>query len=135
MLLILIKSSFVGSCQVTDTICLPIEQAKKILTDAKKSDILQEKVLLLENDIALLSKRIVDKDEAIALYKALDNNNSVIILELEEQKKIMEEQRKVFEDQIKSYEKLLKRERRKRFWTAAGGVLSTGIVAYLYLTK
>jgi len=58
-----------------------------------------------------------------------------IIKILKEEKELMLEQRRVFEGQLISYEKLLKKERRKRKWTAAAGLMVTGIATYLYLTK
>lgn len=133
--IILTKLSYVGSSQTTDTICLPVADAKKVLADAKAKPVLQERIVLLTDDIRLLNQRIAVKDSIIATYTTKDGNNQAIIKALEDQKGIMEEQRKLFEDQVKGYEKLLRREKRKRFWTAVGGTITTGAALYLFISK
>lgn len=109
--------------------------AKKVLADAKQKPVLLERIALLTDDIRLLNQRIAVKDSLITVYVARDGNNQAIIKALEDQKGIMQEQRKLFEDQVKGYEKLLRREKRKRFWTAAGGTITTAAALYLFISK
>ena len=135
MLVLLLKISFAGKSQVTDTICLPFEQVKKIYVDAKQKPVLLEKIDLLTTDITLLNKRIEVRDSIINLMELSEIGSQEIIKILKEEKELMLEQRRVFEGQLISYEKLLKKERRKRKWTAAAGLMVTGIATYLYLTK
>lgn len=125
---------FLGKSQITNQ-CPPDSQLKKILSDAKQRPVLLERIVLLNDDIRLLNQRIVEKEGAIADLKAKDANNTIIVSTYEREIAVMKEQRKVFEDQVNSFAKQLKREKRKRFWTAAGGVASIGIMAYLYITK
>ena len=132
---ILTSISFAGSSQTTDTVCLPVADAKKVLADAKQKPVLLERIALLTDDIRLLNARIAVKDSLINTYVAKDGNNQAIIKALEDQKGIMEEQRKLFEDQVKGYEKLLRREKRKRFWTAVGGTMTTAAALYLFISK
>jgi len=47
----------------------------------------------------------------------------------------MNEEQEILADQVNAYEKLLRKERRKRLWTAAGGLVSSGALIYLYITK
>ena len=119
----------------TDTICINVKKFKNILSDAEQKPVLLERIALLTDDIRLLNQRIAVKDSLITVYVARDGNNQAIIKALEDQKGIMEEQRKLFEDQVKGYEKLLRREKRKRFWTAVGGTVTTGAALYLFITK
>lgn len=130
-----ISNSFAGSSQTTDTICLPVADAKKVLADAKAKPVLQERIVLLTDDIRLLNQRIAVKDSIIATYTTKDGNNQAIIKALEDQKAIMQEQRKLFEDQLAGYEKLLKKYKRKQRWTAIGGTLTTAAAMYLFITK
>lgn len=127
--------SFAGNCQATDTICVPVAQLKKVLIDAKQKPILLERIDLLTADVKLLNSRIAVKDSIINLMERDELASQEIIATLREEKKLMQEQRKVFEDQLNAYEKLLRKERRKRKWTAAAGLMVTGVAAYLYITK
>ena len=127
--------SFAGNSQATDTICVPVAQLKKVLIDAKQKPILLERIDLLTADVKLLNSRIVVKDSIINLMERDELASQEIIATLREEKKLMQEQRKVFEDQLNAYEKLLRKERRKRRWTAVGGIMLTGAATYLYLTK
>lgn len=135
LLMLWISNSFAGSSQTTDTICLPVADAKKVLADAKAKPVLQERIVLLTDDIRLLNQRIAVKDSIIATYTTKDGNNQAIIKALEDQKAIMQEQRKLFEDQLAGYEKLLKKYKRKQRWTAIGGTLTTAAAMYLFITK
>lgn len=135
LLALCLRMSFAGSSQATDTICLPFEQVKKVLVDAKQKPVLLEKIDLLSADIVLLNKRIAIKDSIINLMELSEMSSQEIIKVLKEEKQIMQDQRKVFEGQLSSYEKLLRKERRKRRWTAVGGIMLTGAATYLYLTK
>ena len=133
-----LKMSFAVSSQttqITDTICLPFSQVKKVFVDAKQKPVLLERIDLLNADIKLLNNRIAVKDSIINLMERDELASQDIIKVLREEKQLMTDQRKVFEGQIDAYEKLLRKERRKRRWTAAAGLMVTGVAAYLYITK
>lgn len=119
----------------TQTIELPIEQAKAVLADAKQKPFLLERIALLNSDVLLLNQRIAVKDSIIAAYQAKDGNYAAIIKALEDQKALMLEEKKIYIDQVATMEKMIRKEKRKRFWTAAGGMLSTGAALYLFITK
>lgn len=127
--------SFAGNSQRTDTICLPIEQAKKVLADAKQKLVLLERIQLLQADIATLNERISVKQAEINNLEGQAVADQEIINQLKSEKVLYEEQKKILLEQAKSFEKLLRKEKRKRRWTAFGGLLSTGIMTYLLITK
>lgn len=123
--------SYAGSSQTTDTICLPLEQAKKVLADAKQKPVLQEQISLLRTDISLLNLRIVEKDGIIKDLEKKDGNNAGIIRELQDQKELMQKQIDLHLDQVKTMERMIRREKRKRFWATAAGVLTTAGAIFL----
>lgn len=110
-------------------------QLKKVLTDARQKPVLLERIDLLTSDIKLLNERIVVRDSIINLMERDELASQEIIMVLREEKKLMLDQRAVYDSQLIAYEKLLKKERRKRKWTAMGGIMLTSAAAYLYLTK
>jgi len=124
-LVILIRSSF-GQGQTTiDTICIEVSKFKKIYS-------------------AALQKKVADSLLSIAELQVTQLNNSIRLLgerdievkaNYEKQISNLNQQIELYKDQIAGYERLLKKERRKRFFTSAGGILTTGIMAYLFLTK
>lgn len=127
--------SFTGNSQNTDTICLPIAQAKKVLADAKQKPVLLEKVQMLQADIKLMEERIALKESIINNMERDQMASQEIIDQLKEEKQLYEEQKKIMLDQARSFEKQLKKEKRKRRWTAFAGIVSTGIVTYLFISK
>lgn len=129
---ILLLISLKGNSQ---TIEIPVEQAKKVMADAKQKPLLLEKISLLNADISLLNQRIKQKDSIISSYQVMEGNYDAILLAMEDNKAVMLQQRQLYEEQLTSFEKLLRKEKRKRFWTAAGGVVTTGLAAYLYIIK
>lgn len=121
-----------GSSQ---TIEIPVEQAKKVMADAKQKPVLLEKIALLNTDISVLNERIKQKDSIITAYEAKDGNYGAMITAMEDNKAIMLQQRQLYEEQLQSFEKLLRKANRKKFWTSVAGVLTTSIATYLYITK
>ena len=100
-----------------------------------QADSLPSYKLLVEKkqyDIDILQERITGLQSQI---KILNEKDSVTVQKYNEQLIVMKDQRTLFEDQLKGYEKLLRKEKRKRFFTAAAGVVTTGLAAYLYLSK
>lgn len=80
----------------------------------------------------ILEARIAGLNTAIAL---LNEKDSVTVAGYDNQLKAFREEKAIYIDQLKGYEKLLRRERRKRFFATAGGLLTTGIVTYLAIKK
>jgi chromosome segregation ATPase len=128
-------ASFVGNSQNTDTICLPLPQVKKVLADARQKPLLLEKINLLQADIRIMEERIAAKESIINNMERDQMASQEIIDQLKEEKKLYEEQKKIMLNQARTFEKLLKKEKRKRRWTAFTGMLTTGIVTYLFITK
>lgn len=117
--------SCAGQSKTTDTLCFPVETIKKVLIAAE-----QKKVL--ESQVTLLNERIFGLNEII---KNLNEKDSVSVKTYNDQLAVMRQQKELFMDQLNGYERLLRKERRKRFWTAVGGVVTTGLATYLFITK
>src|ERR1043165_6863395 len=94
----------------SDTICISVGEAKKLLSAAKQRDILLEQV-------SLINTRIAEKDTIISLLRSKDQNNSSIISTQEQQKKVLEDEKKLLLDTIAQKNKELKREKFKRIVT------------------
>lgn len=128
-------ASFAGNSQTSDTICLPVTQVKKVLADARQKPLLLEKIKLLQSDIQIMEERIAGKEAIINNMERDQLASQEIIDQLKEEKHLYEEQKKIMLDQARAFEKLLKKEKRKRRWTAFAGFVSTGIVTYLFISK
>lgn len=135
MWMALTVASFAGNSQTTDTICLPIAQAKKVLADARQKPLLLEQIKLLRQDVQTLSDRIAVKQAEISNMEGQLVADQEIINQLKAEKKLYEEQKKIILDQVALFNKELRKEKRKRRWTAFGGLLSTGIMTYLFISK
>ena len=135
MWMALTVASFAGNSQTTDTICLPIAQAKKVLADARQKPLLLEQIKLLRQDVQTLSDRIAVKQAEISNMEGQLVADQEIINQLKAEKQLYEEQKKIILDQVALFNKELRKEKRKRRWTAFGGLLSTGIMTYLFISK
>jgi len=98
---------------------------KRILAAAQQRNVLLEQV-------DILNKRIENYQDII---KNLNEKDSATVEGYKLEIKTMNEQQDILADQVNAYEKLLRKERRKRWWTAAGGLVSSGALIYLYITK
>ncbi len=118
VLLLLALTSKVQAQNSTDTLCRPVAVIKELLIRAKEGDAAKQQVLILE-------QRISEKQTIIAALQGKDSvtvatYNRELLLVLEE---------------LASVKSVLKKEKRRRFWTGVGGVMTTGIVTYLALKK
>ena len=108
--------------QVIDTICIPTVQAKKIYGDALKFRYTDSLLKLTESQLA--EKRVQlqlmeDKEGEVA------NNHRREIVNLENQVGVLKEQ-------VKGFETMWQREKRKRKWSQAGGIVA--VVAAIFLS-
>lgn len=94
---------------------------KNLLIIAKQKELQDTLITLLNNDIR-------GYESIVRTFQQKDSVNAVII-------STMTEQRKIFEGQIAYLNKEIKKWKRKTFWTAAGGILLTGITTFLFITK
>lgn len=122
--LFLLINVFFAKAQ-SDTICLPIAQAQKVMIAAEQRKVLQERVNLLTSDLDLLNSRIILKEAVITDLKDKESINALIITTFRNEISTMQDQRKIWEGEIKSLQKQLKKQKRKTFWTAMAGVAST----------
>lgn len=108
--------------QVIDTICIPTIQAKKIYGDALKFRYTDSLLKLTESQLAekrLQLQLMEDKEGEVA------NNHRREIVNLENQVGVLKEQ-------VQGFEKMWQRERRKRKWSQAGGIVA--VVAAIFLS-
>lgn len=126
MCIIWIKSSFVLLSQNSkDTICLPVEDVKKIYTAAEQNKLSEER-------INLLNKRITNYQGIIS---NLNQKDSATKAGHKAQLDIAKNEKEALLQNIGDLNKSLIRERRKKKWAIFGGLLTTGIAGYLWLTK
>lgn len=104
-----------------DTLCIPADTLRKVYTAA-----LQKRAADSMN--VLLQMRIVSLTAAV---ERLQERDSVTVMAYKEQISDLRKEQAIYRDQVNTFEKLLRREKRKRFWTSAGGVVATGLAIYL----
>lgn len=122
LLAILIGSNYAGVSQTTDTICLPVQSAKKVLADAYKYRYTDSLLKITEAQLAEKKQQLElmeDKESEVA------NNNRKEIANLEAQIAVTK-------DQVNGFEKMYKRERRKRRLSQGVGVVA--IIATIFLS-
>jgi hypothetical protein len=114
-----------GQLRITDSTTVSNVALRRILTAAEQKKVLDEQVILL-------NQRIAGFELVIKEYKEKD---TATVGSYERQISTMKEQRKIFEDQIKQNEKIIRKLKRKVFWTSAAGIAGMGTMAFLLLTK
>lgn len=121
----MIGNNFVSLSQTTDTICAPIAQMKKVYAAAAQKKIVDSLLVISEKQVGELKYNVsllTEKDaETRANYERQISN--------------LEEQIVLLNDQMKGYERLLKREKRKRFFTGIAGTLTTATAIFLLITQ
>lgn len=123
--MIIALTNLEGRTQNTDTICFPVEVAKKVLVAAS-----QKKVL--DAQVVILNERITGFEFAISQFHVKD---SIRVDGHKKEMDLKDQQNKILLDNIASLNKQVKREKTKRIFTGIGGVLATGIASYLLLKK
>ena len=88
---------------------------------AKQGDVLKEQVKILNERVTLLQSMVFN----------LEQKDSANTSQSVNQVALFKQEIDLYKDQIKTFEKLLRREKRKRFWASAGGVITSGIILYL----
>ena len=123
--MITIGSNLELQSQTTDTICAPVAQMKKVYAAAAQKKVADSLLVIAEKQVAELNNQITLLDGKNAEQKAMCDN----------QLELLYQEISLYKDQIQGYEKLLRKERRKRFFTTAGGLLTTGLMAFLFIQK
>ena len=88
---------------------------------AKQGDVLKEQVKILNEKVTLLQSMVLN----------LEQKDSANTSQSVNQVALFKQEIDLYKDQIKTFEKLLRREKRKRFFATAGGVMTSGIILYL----
>lgn len=116
------------SGQSSDTICPKIDTYRKLVIAAEQKKILEEQVVIL-------NRRISEKDSVIALLRFNDETNEQVIQTYKDELAVMKDQKDILFSAIKGSEKIIRKLKRKVFWTSAAGVAGMGTMAFLLLTK
>lgn len=114
MFALLIGRSYATHSQTTDTLCLPIPVAQKVLIDAKQKRVLDTLVTVLRSDINILQGKI-------NLLEEKDRNHLAI--------------ETAYQGQVNVLTKEVRKWKRKTTLAAIGGIALTGITTFLFLTK
>lgn len=86
-------------------------------------------------DIEVLNLRINEKEAIVSGLKQKDSLNKEVIKLYDKEISVMKDQRKIFEGQIKYDNKMIRKLKRKIFFTSLSGVAIVGALTYLYLSK
>lgn len=106
------------SFKVDTLIPTPDTTLRKLLIAGEERNNFKRQVVNLEEQIKLLNdviKEHTNKDEIQRSY-------------YENQMTGLREQLQICKEQVLAFEKIVRRERRKRFWTGASGLLTTGVM-------
>lgn len=117
--------------QTSNETSIPNEDLKKVLIAAENGKAALEKIVVLNSVIADMNGRIENFKNIIAEYQSKDSVYSNIINGYEKEVANLEEQKETLTKWVQSLEKQLKKEKRKRLWTAIAGVVGIGLTAYL----
>ena len=111
----------------TDTICFPVEQAKKVFGAAQQRDILLKRIELLQNDVQLYKEELAQADSIIVLYKQDERINKRIIDALEEQKDLLAQNIVDYQKHIKVLEKDVVKYQKRAKRNARLGIIGTAV--------
>lgn len=109
----------------TDSTTVSNAALRRILIAAEQKKVLDEQVILL-------NQRITGYEAMVRQYKDKD---TATVGGYEREIALMKDQRKIFETAISDKEKEIRKYKRKLFFRTAGGLLITGGLFYLYITK
>ncbi len=110
----------------TDTmIHLKANVVRNLYKDALQKPILEERISILNERVANLQ----------LLITTLEAKDSVRKESCEAQIASFQQEIALHQDQIKIMESMLRKEKRKRFWSNAALTLATGAAIYLSVTK
>lgn len=115
-----------GNVPLSDTICVKIITYQKLVIAAEQKKVLQEQLLVID-------KRIIEKDSIIRLLQFKEELNGQMIQTYEDELLVIKDQRKIFETAIKQNEKIIRKLKRKVFWTSMAGIAAVGATVFLTL--
>jgi nicotinamide riboside kinase len=102
--------------------------ALKVLAQADSLPSYKQLVSEKQKDVDILIERIKTFQERIDAYKAKDTARTEIIT-------LMQGQLKDMKDEVVILKKEIRVERHKKTLISAVGILATGVMVYLYITK
>lgn len=107
--------------QTTDTLCFPRPILEKVLIAAKQKKVQDTLINILRSDISILEQM-----KSTLMQK--DTTNQQIIISYRSQVGNLEQQKIVLQKEVKKW-------KRKTTWTALSGLVLTGLVTFLFVSK
>lgn len=108
-----------------DTICVPVAQAKKVYAAAAQKQAADSMLRLAEKQI----------DELNVTLSLMDDRDREQRKFYQDQMNYLREEIKIHREQVSIMEKMIRKEKRKRFWASFAGVLATGLTIGLSTLK
>lgn len=102
-----------------DTLCLPVSAVQNMVIAAQ-----QKKEL--EREMVIAEKRIETLLQAIREHEKKDTVTAGIIDTYKREVQAIREEMAIYDKELKTVNKSLRKQKRKTFWTAMAGVVSTG---------
>ncbi len=124
-----------GQWKPSDSTKVSNDALRRIYSAALQRDVLLERIMLYRADSAVYSKLLAVKDSINKQLVLTTEADGGINRALRDQQDAQVQQREILEQTVKEYHVLLRKEKRKRFWTGAAGILSTGITTYFLIKK
>lgn len=116
----------------TGVIWIKKADALRVLARADSLPGYKQLVSEKQKDIDTINARI---NVLQGVIRNLTEKDSASVQLFKDQLAVMREQKALYQNQLDGYEKILRKERRRRRWTAILGTVTTGVVTYLYITK
>jgi hypothetical protein len=111
--------------QRSDSILINRGDALRVLSKAKQTELLQEKLNQKEKDIVSLTERIDGLKQIISVMESKDALSKSVVQSYERQIKEMQDIRKLHELDLSLYKKQIRKLKRGKFWTAMAGTAAT----------
>jgi hypothetical protein len=112
---------FAGHSQITDTVCMPMADAKRVLTRL-------ERLKVDSSELQVRRADIVDLQEIM-------RSQSVTINNLHVQIGTFQQKEQNYLAQILVLHKEVRRQKRGKVFAIIGGLLTSGGLTYLFITK
>lgn len=107
------------------------QDALRKLAQADSARTLKKIVQEKQKDIDTLSARINILKEVISEYKEKEVINFNVVNSYEKQIIVLNSEKEIYKQQVFDFEKLLRKEKRKKKWTAISGIVTTAGAIWL----
>lgn len=134
MCAILVRTVCVSQPKI-DTICLPTQKVRELVTYKEQKRELDKKVIELNNTVFLLNANAVDYMRQVDAFRTKDSINNHIQAGFTREILLKNDEIKYLTDAVKTREKWLRKEKNKKKTVSFLALAAIGAVTYLYITK